>query len=43
MQNNLEDQLALESKYQIETAQTEDYSEGVNAFVEKRKPVFKGK
>lgn len=43
MQNNLEDQLALESKYQIEAAQTEDYSEGVNAFIEKRKPVFKGK
>lgn len=43
MQNNLEDQLTLESKYQIEAAQTEDYSEGVNAFIEKRKPVFKGK
>src|SRR5690606_3815959 len=43
MQNNLEQQLALESKYQIESAQTEDYSEGVNAFVEKRKPEFKGR
>jgi len=41
--NNLQEQLALESKYQIEAAQTEDYSEGVNAFVEKRKPNFIGK
>ncbi len=41
--NNLEEQLKLESKYQIEAAQTNDYSEGVNAFVEKRKPNFIGK
>ncbi len=41
--NNLEAQLALESKLQIEAAQTEDYEEGVSAFVEKRKPTFKGK
>jgi len=40
--NNLEEQLALESKYQIEAAQTEDYAEGVAAFIEKRKPNFKG-
>ncbi|APY08882.1 2-(1,2-epoxy-1,2-dihydrophenyl)acetyl-CoA isomerase [Winogradskyella sp. J14-2] len=40
--NNLEEQLALESKLQIEAAQTEDYEEGVSAFVEKRKPTFKG-
>mgnify|MGYP003661440625 CR=1 FL=1 len=43
MQNNLEEQLKLESKYQIEAAQTEDYSEGVKAFMEKRKPNFIGK
>ncbi|WP_339609232.1 enoyl-CoA hydratase-related protein [uncultured Planktosalinus sp.] len=43
MQNNLNDQLKLESKYQIEAAQTEDYREGVNAFMEKRKPNFIGK
>jgi 2-(1,2-epoxy-1,2-dihydrophenyl)acetyl-CoA isomerase len=43
MNNNLEDQLILESKLQIEAASTEDYEEGVAAFVEKRKPVFKGK
>ncbi len=43
LENGLEDQLALESKYQIASAQTEDYQEGVNAFVEKRQPKFKGK
>lgn len=43
LENGLEDQLSLESKYQIASAQTEDYQEGVNAFVEKRQPKFKGK
>ncbi|HNU59452.1 MAG TPA: enoyl-CoA hydratase-related protein [Aquaticitalea sp.] len=42
LNKTLEAQLALESKYQIESAQTDDYSEGVNAFVEKRMPNFKG-
>lgn len=41
--NTLDQQLAMESKYQIEAAQTEDYAEGVAAFIEKRKPNFKGK
>jgi len=40
--NNLDEQLALESKFQIEAASTADYKEGVNAFVQKRKPEFKG-
>jgi 2-(1,2-epoxy-1,2-dihydrophenyl)acetyl-CoA isomerase len=43
MTNDLKTQLDLEGKLQIEAAQTEDYSEGVNSFLEKRKPVFKGK
>ncbi|WP_179316193.1 enoyl-CoA hydratase-related protein [Winogradskyella undariae] len=42
MTNDLESQLALESKLQIEAAQTEDYKEGVAAFIEKRQPNFKG-
>jgi 2-(1,2-epoxy-1,2-dihydrophenyl)acetyl-CoA isomerase len=42
MTNDLEAQLALESKLQIEAAQSEDYREGVAAFIEKRKPNFKG-
>lgn len=41
--NNLDEQLALESKFQIEAASSTDYKEGVNAFVEKRKPNFEGK
>lgn len=40
--NTLEEQLAMESKYQIEAAQSEEYKEGVAAFIEKRKPNFKG-
>jgi 2-(1,2-epoxy-1,2-dihydrophenyl)acetyl-CoA isomerase len=40
--NNLEQQLALEGKYQIIASETEDYREGVTAFIEKRKPTFKG-
>jgi len=42
MDNTLEAQLEFESKLQIESAHSNDYNEGVNAFVEKRKPNFKG-
>jgi len=42
-QNTFTEQLALEKKLQIEASETEDYAEGVAAFVEKRKPIFKGK
>jgi len=42
MTNTLKDQLVMESKYQIEAAQSKDYAEGVAAFIEKRKPNFKG-
>ncbi len=41
--NTLDEQLAIESDLQIASAESEDYAEGVNAFIEKRKPVFKGK
>lgn len=40
--NNLEQQLELESDLQIEASSSNDYKEGVTAFVEKRKPEFKG-
>jgi 2-(1,2-epoxy-1,2-dihydrophenyl)acetyl-CoA isomerase len=43
MENSLEQQLALESEYQIASAQSEDYKEGVQAFIEKREPKFRGK
>lgn len=42
MTNSLEQQLALESDLQIEASSSNDYKEGVTAFVEKRKPEFKG-
>lgn len=41
--NTVEQQLALESKLQIASAATADYEEGVAAFMEKRKPVFRGR
>lgn len=41
--NTFEKQLILEGTVQVEMASTFDYSEGVNAFLEKRKPEFKGK
>lgn len=43
MENDLDSQLEMEGKYQIEASESADYEEGVNAFLEKRKPEFKGK
>lgn len=40
--NDLSQQLALEEELQTEAGMTYDFREGVNAFLEKRKPVFKG-
>jgi len=42
LSNNLQQQLALESDLQIEASSSNDYREGVNAFMEKRTPEFKG-
>ncbi|MFT4661712.1 MAG: 2-(1,2-epoxy-1,2-dihydrophenyl)acetyl-CoA isomerase [Patiriisocius sp.] len=41
--NSFEQQLAMEKDLQIEAANSHDYNEGVAAFLEKRKPEFKGK
>lgn len=42
LSSTLESQLLLEEKFQIEAGNTYDYREGVNAFLEKRKPLYKG-
>ena len=41
--NSFTKQLEREGQIQVDAAATYDYKEGVNAFLEKRKPVFKGK
>ncbi|MEM7655652.1 MAG: enoyl-CoA hydratase-related protein [Bacteroidota bacterium] len=42
MGNELEAQLALETDLQTQAGATEDYAEGLQAFLEKRAPDFKG-
>lgn len=41
--NTFEEQLAVEDRLQNTAGRTDDYAEGVQAFLEKRKPVYKGK
>lgn len=43
LHNNFDSQLLQEDRLQRKAAATQDYTEGVNAFIEKRKPVFTGK
>lgn len=43
LENDLISHLELESKTAAWSAGTDDFAEGVTAFVEKRKPLFKGK
>ncbi len=40
--NNLEQQLQTEDELQQKAAATNDFKEGVQSFLEKRKPIFKG-
>ncbi len=40
--NNITQQLALEDELQQKAAATNDFKEGVNAFLEKRMPIYKG-
>jgi 2-(1,2-epoxy-1,2-dihydrophenyl)acetyl-CoA isomerase len=40
--NSLQEQLQVEDELQFKAAHTNDYNEGVAAFIEKRKPIFRG-
>jgi 2-(1,2-epoxy-1,2-dihydrophenyl)acetyl-CoA isomerase len=42
LSNNMDTQLSLEDKLQQEAALSYDYREGIDAFINKRNPEFKG-
>ncbi len=41
-ESSWEEQLSIEDKYQQKAAETTDYAEGINSFLEKRAPKFTG-
>ena len=43
MTNDLPAQLAVETELQLQASRTDDYAEGVTAFLEKRRPTYRGR
>jgi len=43
LNNSLDDQLNLEAETQALSAKSGDHKEGIQAFLEKRSPIFTGK